>query len=91
VSAPAFSIARLSPNGFIFRRRFFPELPSHEAFNRLGKIEKLEGMDQIQTLRPKPKDQSTSNTYSGTFGDQHFPLHTDLAHWAIPPRFDSDA
>lgn len=27
------------------------------------------------------------NTYSGTFGWDAFPPHTDMAHWLIPPRF----
>lgn len=27
------------------------------------------------------------NTYSGNFGLEVFPFHTDLAHWYIPPRY----
>lgn len=34
-----------------------------------------------------PQSQSTPNTYSGNFGLDTFPLHTDLAHWALPPRY----
>ncbi len=28
-----------------------------------------------------------TNLYSGNYGLQEFPLHTDLAHWYIPPRY----
>lgn len=30
---------------------------------------------------------SGPNTYSGLFGLEEFPLHTDLAHWHSPPRY----
>ncbi len=39
----------------------------------------------VQELTPKPT--STPNTYSGIFGLNRFPFHTDLAHWPIPPRY----
>src|SRR6185369_1649393 len=41
----------------------------------------------VQILRPQAADESTPNKYSGMFGMNEFPLHTDLAHWARPPRF----
>lgn len=34
-----------------------------------------------------PRANSTPNTYSGIFGLDRFPFHTDLAHWPRPPRF----
>lgn len=43
------------------------------------------GGQLIQKLTPKPT--STPNTYSGLFGFDRFPYHTDLAHWPIPPRY----
>lgn len=27
------------------------------------------------------------NVYSGNYGTEIFPLHTDLAHWSVPPRY----
>ena len=41
----------------------------------------------VQTLRPHRKNVASKNQYSGTFGLDEFPLHTDLAHWARPPRY----
>ena len=41
----------------------------------------------VQILKPRHKTRSSSNQYSGTYGLAEFPLHTDLAHWAQPPRY----
>src|SRR5262249_10274535 len=47
----------------------------------------LSDFDEVQALRPRSRASSTPNTYSGNFGFDAFPLHTDLAHWARPPRY----
>ena len=41
----------------------------------------------VQTLVPQRANKSEENRYSGVFGLSEFPLHTDLAHWARPPRY----
>ena len=41
----------------------------------------------VQTLIPRNEAKSSSSHYSGTFGLDEFPLHTDLAHWVQPPRY----
>jgi L-asparagine oxygenase len=35
----------------------------------------------------KPKGDAPPTTYSGIYGGNVFPFHTDLAHWRFPPRF----
>jgi L-asparagine oxygenase len=61
--------------------------PSREAMARFGRILALPGLVEVQTLEPREKDLATPNTYSGNFGRGEFPLHTDLAHWCLPPRY----
>jgi len=39
----------------------------------------------VQYLTPRAS--STPNTYSGLYGLQKFPFHSDLAHWRLPPRY----
>lgn len=39
----------------------------------------------IQTL--VPRSEGAPNSYSGIFGLNHFPFHSDLAHWRTPPRY----
>jgi L-asparagine oxygenase len=34
-----------------------------------------------------PRASATPNTYSGIYGLDRFPFHTDLAHWRRPPRY----
>lgn len=64
-----------------------PNSPSIDALSDFGKIETLEGLNAIQALVPQERAEAPPNTYSGNFGVAEFPLHTDLAHWASPPRF----
>lgn len=52
---------------------------------RLGEIMLSWGGEVVQELIPKAT--STPNTYSGIFGLNCFPFHTDLAHWPMPPRY----
>lgn len=47
----------------------------------------LDGLSAIQTLTPKPTVNLPKNTYSGNFGTDVFPMHTDMAHWHQPPRY----
>lgn len=59
----------------------------------IGKVVQIEhllpnqGIPTVQTLRPRQSMVSVRNQYSGSFGFNEFPLHTDLAHWARPPRY----
>lgn len=34
-----------------------------------------------------PRATATPNTYSGIYGLEGFPFHSDLAHWRLPPRY----
>jgi L-asparagine oxygenase len=34
-----------------------------------------------------PRVSATPNSYSGIYGVDRFPFHTDLAHWRLPPRY----
>src|SRR5436190_12177740 len=61
--------------------------PSRQAMARFGRILTLPGLAEVQVLEPREKARATPNTYSGNFGCGEFPLHTDLAHWSVPPRY----
>ena len=74
-------------HGFCFLPHVAPGLSPLEAFGCLGRIDVLDGFEPVQMLTPRDTDRATPNTYSGNFGTGEFPLHTDLAHWATPPRF----
>lgn len=77
----------ISTDGFALIRKFEPATTSAEIFSRLGVMEVIEGQNAIQMLIPKILIEASPNTYSGKFGTSEFPLHTDLAHWSVPPRY----
>lgn len=41
----------------------------------------------VDTLTPRDKCTRDLNRYHGNFGFEEYPLHTDLAHWIVPPRY----
>lgn len=45
------------------------------------------GFSAVQRLTPRKASEARKNGYSSEFGLGEFPLHTDLAHWAVPPRY----
>ena len=77
----------LETDGFVKLNRYLPLTSSMEAFSELGRLIQLPGVAEIQLLTPRQTFDASPNTYSGNFGVQSFPLHTDLAHWFLPPRY----
>ena len=77
----------VATNGYIFLEGDSPATSSDEAISSLGDVEKLEGFEEIQELTPKDCCATTLNSYSGNFGLQEFPYHTDMAHWFLPPKY----
>lgn len=77
----------LAERGFAVVRDHMPGASALAAVSDFGHVDVVEGLAPVQTLVPKDQTSSPPNTYSGNFGLCEFPLHTDLAHWALPPRF----
>lgn len=73
--------------GYAFLSSYFPDLEATAAAAAIGIPEQVEGLRLVHELLPTATDLTTPNTYSGNFGLNAFPLHTDLAHWAKPPRY----
>jgi len=74
-------------HGYAFIPAYRPELETIEAVSLIGSVLSLEGFSVVQELRPRSASSAPPNTYSGNFGMGEFPMHTDLAHWALPPRY----
>jgi alpha-ketoglutarate-dependent taurine dioxygenase len=72
-------------NGFAFVRRLSPQATTFDVASLLGEPLQLGGDKMVQPLIPLPF--AAPNTYSGNYGLDHFPFHTDLAHWSLPPRY----
>jgi L-asparagine oxygenase len=80
-------------NGFHLIRGFAPGLSTLEVATALGTVISVRellptsGIRTVQSLRPRNTHEVGKNQYSGHFGMETFPLHTDLAHWALPPHY----
>lgn len=77
----------VATNGYALILNHQPDLPTVEAVSLLGTPLTLIGFSTVQELRPHEASEVAPNTYSGNFGVGEFPMHTDLAHWAVPPRY----
>ena len=77
----------LNRDGYVFLASYMPNTSTSEFVQFLTVKEGLSAISKIHALKPLRTNESTPNTYSGNYGFEEFPLHTDLAHWPLPPRF----
>jgi len=83
----------LSEKGFVFIPRWKLELSINELASNVGKVVKISDylnhsmIPDVQKVTPKERESSIKSHYSGEFGLNAFPLHTDLAHWGKPPKY----
>jgi L-asparagine oxygenase len=75
----------IKAQGFALFSQLEPNLDTIDVADALGTPLTPWAGGLVQTLQPKAT--STPNTYSGNFGLDRFPFHTDLAHWRVPPRY----
>lgn len=84
---------QLQDDGYAFISEWLCDWSTLEVASLIGTIIDLEallpgsGIPTVQTLKPRNEREAPKSHYSGVFGLQEFPLHTDLAHWAKPPRY----
>ena len=76
---------QLSENGFVFMPSYQTNSTTEDVARALGRplTPWIGGL--VQNLVPRAS--ATPNTYSGIYGLNNFPFHTDLAHWPRPPRY----
>lgn len=83
----------LKADGYVFIASLMPGTSTIECGKKLGNIytysdiEKKTPKHLVDTLYPREEDKLKENTYSGLFGYNEFPFHTDLAHSSLPPRY----
>lgn len=77
----------LKANGFALLRSWEAGRSTRSLLGARGTVLEIPGVETVQSLVPKTADESAPNLYSGNFGLDVFPLHTDLAHWFRPPRY----
>ena len=86
-------IDQLNQNGYVMLHEWRSEEKTISIARSLGTVIDIKtllpesNIPTVQALRPGYKIESSSNNYTGTYGLAEFPMHTDLAHWAQPPRY----
>jgi len=80
------SRTELNARGFL-RLSSSPTLSTAQVAHSFADVLHLSGISEIQVLTPQPSEGLEKNRYSGLYGMETFPLHTDMAHWYIPPRY----
>jgi alpha-ketoglutarate-dependent taurine dioxygenase len=78
---------KIARDGYAFMPAYRAAVSTTIAAAELGQVLVLPGVTETQVLRPRHRLSSPPNIYSGNFGMEEFPLHTDLAHWAVPPAY----
>lgn len=78
----------------VLRRRGYVLLPRHRPTDTgeavvadLGEGAHFCLGRPVHRIVVRDRQESPPNTYSGRYGHEAFPWHTDLAHWPLPPRF----
>lgn len=79
--------AELREMGWVRIKAAHLEESTLEIAHRLGSIAEISGVARVQELVPRAVGQASISSYGGMYGLGPFPLHTDMAHWCIPPRY----
>lgn len=87
LSATATVRQEVEERGYALLKTYRPNSSGEEVASELGKVLTLGEGSPVHQLRPTPKDNAAPNSYSGIYGLDDFPFHTDMAHWRHPPRF----
>ncbi len=85
--------SRLHESGYVLLREWRRQETTIAIGQSIGNVVDTRALlpqktiGSVQTLEPRTKAASSPYRYSGVFGLNEFPLHTDLAHWLRPPRY----
>lgn len=77
--------AEVAEHGFVFRSELDSCRSTEALAGDIGQPLKLTGGLLTHELRPHRF--ASPNTYSGIYGLNAFPFHSDMAHWHLPPRY----
>lgn len=80
-------LTALSSRGFADLGDFYPGASASEAAQQVAAVLTASIWRTPETLSANPVNSKPLNTYAGNYGLGLLPLHTDLAHWHIPPRY----
>jgi L-asparagine oxygenase len=77
----------IAKNGYLDLGVFHPEAPTLEAARIIEDEFNIQIYGEVEPLTVNAIEAKPKNTYAGNYGRGALPLHTDLAHWHVPPRY----
>ena len=77
----------LAEKGFVRVKAVTEDETTLEIARRHGLVSVIADVSPVQVLIPRASGQTSASSYGDMYGLGQFPLHTDMAHWYIPPRF----
>lgn len=77
----------LVPDGYVDLGVYQPGKSAMEVAQLIALELRIKIDSSAETLTVNSTDTKPKNTYAGNYGFDKLPLHTDLAHWHIPPRY----
>lgn len=77
----------ISTRGFVDLGIYEPEKCISKIALQLGHCLGVRLHANFEQLTTNSTTAKPQNTYAGNYGFSELPLHTDLAHWYVPPRY----
>lgn len=78
---------QLTEDGYVqFDGQYFGN-STIEIATSIGTVINPPGIKTVQELIPARRDLLEASSYSGNYGLEEFPFHSDMAHWFQPPRY----
>lgn len=78
---------QLSERGYVDLGRIDVDVSTLELARGLADVIGTRVCASVDTLTTTAPGTKPLNTYGGNYALSRLPLHTDLAHWAVPPRY----
>ena len=80
-------LKNLAEDGYVtFAGQYFGD-STMEIAAKIGTVINVPGAKTIQELTPSNNASLETSSYSGNYGAEEFPFHSDMAHWFRPPRY----
>ena len=80
-------VDEITKHGYVLLPTYRPDEKGSEIIEGIAVVADFCRDRPIHKLIVRHRLQAAPNTYSGRYGLEEFPWHTDFAHWPMPPRF----
>jgi hypothetical protein len=80
-------VRKLHSDGYVEIAETNPSVSTLQFARELSAAIGTVASESVESIVASPEGVKPPNTYGGNYGYGQLPLHTDLAHWYLPPRY----